>query len=130
MTATPAVGAHPVRDAFVACQEELAHWVRSYRRRAGIARRDCDDARRGAGGRCPPYDHHGCESWSSESINSAAGPSIGDTHASLSSPASAKAACIATLAASASARLSYQPNTLGPAPEMLAPRAWWSSAAC
>jgi hypothetical protein len=26
------VGAHPVRDAFVAREKELAHWVRSYNR--------------------------------------------------------------------------------------------------
>ncbi len=59
----------------------------------------------------------------SVSIRCAAGPSMGDTRTSLGRPASANAAAMAVTAACASSRFSYQPNTLGPPPEMLAPRA-------
>src|SRR5690606_24839864 len=59
----------------------------------------------------------------------APGLSSGATQAWLSRPAAANAACTAGAAASALARFSNQPNTLGPAPEMLAPIAPPSSIA-
>src|SRR6185437_4920480 len=63
-------------------------------------------------------------------ITLAAGPLTGDTKLSLAMPARANASRISGAAASAAARVSNQANTLGPAPEMLAPIASPSRAAC
>src|SRR3546814_9412184 len=60
---------------------------------------------------------------------SARGPATGDIHACDAKPAAANAARIAGAAASAPAFDANQANTLGPAPERLAPSAPWSSAA-
>src|SRR5690606_18072209 len=59
----------------------------------------------------------------------AAGPATGLRCTSLSKPARANATAMPAAARSASARDSHQANTLGPAPEMLAPIAPASSAA-
>ena len=64
-------------------------------------------------------------------MTSAAGPATGETQASLSRPAAANASRIARAQRrSRSASPSHHAKTLGPAPEMLAPSAPVSSAAC